>query len=280
MMTTQDVPQLPQLHLYTSIHSSSAARIHIAAYLKGILLETTDVSLSSDEGWPPESITSINPAAKLPVLEIKDPESGKTTVLTQSMAILQLFEENFTLSGMKLLPSQNEWQKRAKVNELVSLVCSDIQPPTNQTPVGLINQLSTTYASSLLPPGTALPAFSPSNPSPGKQFAQRILSAGLAAYNELIKDCAGKYSVGDDVTLADVCLVPAVQMAEAYGVVLKADIENPTKPTERFRRVVTVYENCMKMWEFREGSRRDGQKKVHPYRLHVDVDEDEKDKEG
>lgn len=62
--------------------------------------------------------------------------------------------------------------------------------------------------------------------------------------------------MGDEVTLADVCLVPTVMMAEAYGVDLRGD--------GRFRRVMKVFDECMRMWEFREGARRDGEEKSHP----------------
>ncbi|KAF2279406.1 uncharacterized protein EI97DRAFT_455655 [Westerdykella ornata] len=228
-------------------------------------LTTTFVSLDPSTTWPPPTITSLNPSAKVPILSITPPnsttgneggEDGKNPIiLTQSPAILEYLEETFP-SRTPLLPrAPHEWQKRAKVRELVSLICTDIQPPTNQSCLLLINHLSTSLATSVLPESSSLAPFTPQNPSPGKLFAVQILTSGLAAYDALIAECAGKFSVGDEVTLADVCLVPAVLMAEGYGV----DFNE-----ERFARVRRVFEECMGMWEFREGSRREGEEKRHP----------------
>jgi len=40
----------------------------------------------------------------------------------------------------------------------------------------------------------------------------------LVAYETLVKDSAGLYSVGDEVTMADVALAPAVEAAMRWGV--------------------------------------------------------------
>jgi maleylacetoacetate isomerase len=44
------------------------------------------------------------------------------------------------------------------------------------------------------------------------------MSDGLKAYEEVVKDSAGKCSVGDELTLADACLMPAMWNAERFGV--------------------------------------------------------------
>ena len=38
------------------------------------------------------------------------------------------------------------------------------------------------------------------------------------AYETLAKDCAGLYSVGDEVTMADVVLAPTIEAALRWGV--------------------------------------------------------------
>jgi len=40
----------------------------------------------------------------------------------------------------------------------------------------------------------------------------------LVAYETLVKDSAGLYSVGDEVTMADVALAPAIEAAVRWGV--------------------------------------------------------------
>ena len=52
-------------------------------------------------------------------------------------------------------------------------------------------------------------------------WAKGIMTKGLEAYEKLAARSAGRYSVGDAVTLADVCLVPVVWNAERYGVELR-----------------------------------------------------------
>jgi maleylacetoacetate isomerase len=49
-----------------------------------------------------------------------------------------------------------------------------------------------------------------------------LIEDGLRAYEAIVAGCAGKYSVGDEITMADVCLVPAAWGAERVGVDLGA----------------------------------------------------------
>lgn len=42
------------------------------------------------------------------------------------------------------------------------------------------------------------------------EFAQRWISKGFKAVEQLLSQCAGKYCVGNEVTLADCCLIPQV----------------------------------------------------------------------
>jgi len=44
------------------------------------------------------------------------------------------------------------------------------------------------------------------------------MATGLRAYSATAREWAGGYSVGDKVTIADVCLVPAWWNAERFGV--------------------------------------------------------------
>ncbi len=44
------------------------------------------------------------------------------------------------------------------------------------------------------------------------------MTLGFSAYEKLCADYAGRYSVGDILTIADVCLVAAVDRAERYKV--------------------------------------------------------------
>ncbi|ORY12843.1 hypothetical protein BCR34DRAFT_285384 [Clohesyomyces aquaticus] len=253
-MSSQPPTAPPTLHLYTSLVSSSAARIHIALFLKEIACSTTHFSLSDPF---PATFQTLNPGNKVPVLSITQPTSSTTnptapTLLSQSPAILTYLEENFPSRPLIPIPSPSTWIQRAKIHELVSLIACDIQPPTNQSIVLRVRALC--------------PDPPPNTPSGAKIFAQNVMREGLLVYNTLISSCSGRYSVGDEVTLADVCLVPAVQMAELYDVDVRGN--------EGLREVARVYDECMKMWEFREGSRREGVEKVHvvPHPLEENVE--------
>ncbi|XP_037359687.1 maleylacetoacetate isomerase isoform X4 [Talpa occidentalis] len=49
-------------------------------------------------------------------------------------------------------------------------------------------------------------------------WAQKVISSGFNALEKILKGTAGKYCVGDEVTMADLCLVPQVANAERYKV--------------------------------------------------------------
>ncbi|OJD22040.1 hypothetical protein ACJ73_06614 [Blastomyces percursus] len=53
-------------------------------------------------------------------------------------------------------------------------------------------------------------------------WARELMEAGFAALEALMGSCAGTYAVGDVLSLADVCLVPAVWGAQRVGVDLGA----------------------------------------------------------
>lgn len=79
-----------------------------------------------------------------------------------------------------------------KVRTLVNIVSNDIQPMTNRRASKAVTDLG------------------------GDPVAwnKDFMTRGLRAYESVISRTAGMYSVGDDVTMADVCLVPAVWGAE------------------------------------------------------------------
>lgn len=54
------------------------------------------------------------------------------------------------------------------------------------------------------------------------QWAKELMTDGLAAYEAIAKNVAGLYLVGDKVSMADVCLVPAVWSAERFAVDMDA----------------------------------------------------------
>lgn len=50
-----------------------------------------------------------------------------------------------------------------------------------------------------------------------KEWAQHWITRGFRAVEKLLSGSAGKYCVGDEITLADCCLVPQVFNARRWG---------------------------------------------------------------
>merc|ERR1711902_119695 len=165
--------------LYSYFRSSCSWRVRIALAYKDIDYEYRAVHLVRNGGEQhSEEFKRQDPAF------IHNDET-----LTQSIAILEYLEEVFP-ERPSLLPEDP--LKRAQVRQLVEVVNSGIQPLQN---------LATMYKHS---------------DDKAEQFAwsKHFNEIGLQAYEELLQKTGGKYSVGDEVTLADCCLIPQVFGAE------------------------------------------------------------------
>jgi maleylacetoacetate isomerase len=186
----------PTLHSY--FRSSCSARVRIACHLKGINLRYKYVNLLKGEQLSSE-YTHTNPSASVPTLTIPESSSlnstNSTIVIRQSIAILEFLDEFPGYADkLKLLPDNAV--DRSKVRELVNIICCDVQPPSN---LHILKRVDALNADRTL-------------------WAKEVMSRGLAAYEELLKSYAGKYSFADNVTMADVCLAPAVEGALRWGV--------------------------------------------------------------
>ncbi len=178
--------------LYTYFRSSCSARVRIAAHLKGIELEYKFIQLLKNDQQS-ESYVALNPSQSVPTLIVA--EDGKEEVtIGQSVAILEYFEETFP-DAMPLLPASDA-VARAKVRELVDVVACDTQPVTN---LRILQRIR--------PAGID-----------ADEWQQHFMTAGLSAYETLAAKSAGRYSVSDSVTLADVTLAPAFDNAVRFGV--------------------------------------------------------------
>ena len=206
------------LRLYSFFRSTSSARVRIAANLKKIPLQFVYINLRKGEQFT-DSFRAVNPNLTVPVLTVttKDGDSPLTFSIRQSLAIMEFFEEAFQ-DTVPLLPPLADVAARAHVRELVNLVVCDIQPPTNQRILKRIQQSGGNV----------------------EQWAGKIMGEGLEAFEELAKPSAGVYSYGNQLTLADVVLAPAVENAVRYGV----DLE--TLPT-----VKRLFERIRELEEFK-----------------------------
>lgn len=186
--------------LYTYFRSSCSARIRTACHLKGIHLGYVYVNLLASEQFSHE-YSQTNPSCTVPTLVIPASSpmnsTGADITVYQSISILEFLEEFPSFSGCsKLLPQDPV--ARAKVRDLVNVIASDTQPPSNQHILKRVAAI---------------------DGGDSKKWAVDLMTRGLRAFEGLLeKNGGGIYSVGDEVTLADVCLAPAVEGALRWGV--------------------------------------------------------------
>ncbi|KAH0558337.1 hypothetical protein GP486_005008 [Trichoglossum hirsutum] len=210
-------------HLHSYFRSSCSARVRTACHLKGIPLTYSYVDLLQGEHRQ-ASYTALNPSGSVPTLTLTDRASGTAIItLGQSVAILELLEEYFP-DTPALLPARDDVLARARVRQLVNVLAADVQPLTNMAVLLRVQALGADHAA----------------------WARDVMARGFAAYEKLAEGCAGRYSVGDCVTLADVMLAPAVEAAKRWGLSL-----------DEWPVLERVYGELMQIEAFRKGSWRE-----------------------
>ncbi|XP_017122700.1 probable maleylacetoacetate isomerase 1 [Drosophila elegans] len=174
--------------LYSNWSSSCSWRVRVALAIKGIDYEIKPTSLlkTVNDNAYTEEYRKVNPLQKVPALKI----DGHT--LCDSVAIMHYLEE--TRPQPALLPQDPV--KRAKVREIVELICSGIQPLQNSSVLELIGK------------------------EQSLKWAQHWIARGFQGLEQVLSQSAGWCCVGDDLTMADICLVPQVRNARRY----KADL--------------------------------------------------------
>jgi maleylacetoacetate isomerase len=182
-----------KLTLYTYYRSSCSGRLRIALHLKNLIPHTTYNYVNLLSGQQKENLyQTINPSGTVPTLLITHAD-GTTTKITQSLAALEYLDDAYP-DTYQLLP--RDPATRAKVRELAHILAVDVQPVTNLKMLVRIGDLGGDRAA----------------------YARDLMARGFAAYEALIKDTAGRFSVGDEITLADVVLAPAYWGAVRFGV--------------------------------------------------------------
>jgi len=197
--------------LYSYFRSSAAYRARIALNLKGMPYETESIHLTRGGGrqHSPE-YRAINPQGRVPALELDDGD-----VLIQSLAIIAYLDEIHP--EPPLLPADPV--ARAHVRAVAEAIACDIHPLNNTSPLFYLkNQLKH------------------AQPEINAWYAHWV-TVGFAAVEALLRP--GPYAFGNQVTLADVCLVPQVANARRFDV-----------PLDRFPKIVAVDAACLKLPAF------------------------------
>ncbi|XP_010160745.1 maleylacetoacetate isomerase isoform X2 [Antrostomus carolinensis] len=126
---------------------------------------------------------AVNPMHQVPALKI----DGIT--LSQSLAIIHYLED--TRPNPRLLPQDPK--KRAQVRMITDHIVSGIQPLQN---LSILKQMG----------------------EKKMEWAQNCITSGFQALEQILQHTAGRYCMGDEVSMADLCLVPQVYNAERFKV--------------------------------------------------------------
>ena len=186
--------------LYSYWRSSCSWRVRLALALKEIPYEYEAVHLFKKEGntLVQEQLSATyenkNPSREVPTLEIDGLR------LAQSLPIIEYLEETRT-TGARLLPEGPA--ERAQVRRVSEMIASNIQPVQNlRVLLHLMGQFQ----------------------EPSEKQKQKVawghhwIEDGFKALEQVLSTTAGTYCVGNDITMADLCLVPQEYNANRFKV--------------------------------------------------------------
>ncbi len=176
--------------LYSYWRSSAAYRVRIALALKGIDYEVRPVDLRTGAHRDAKYL-DVNPQGLVPCLIDGD------AVISQSLAIIEYLEERHPEPA--LLPKDPV--KRAKVRAAAEVIAADIHPINNLRVLSYLKRECGQDQAAL------------------DRWMTHWIAGGFAG---LEANAGAPYLFGDNVTTADLCLVPQFYNARRFGVDLSA----------------------------------------------------------
>ena len=177
------------MRIFTFFRSGTSHRLRIALNLKGLDYDSVAVDLRREEHLQP-SYAAINPQQLVPALE------NEGQVLTQTAAIIEWLEERYP--APPLLPSG--LQERAHVRALAALVGCDIHPLNNRRVLEMLRKRFGADEAAV------------------DEWCAAWISSGFDGYVALLEryGVAGRFSFGEQPTLADVYLIPQIESARRF----------------------------------------------------------------
>lgn len=182
-----------KLTFYGYWRSSCSWRVRIALALKQVPHTFTAVNLLAGEQHQP-AWGAKSPTNQVPLFELE--EHGETRRLGQSLAMIDWLDSRFPTP----LLTPREPFARAKALQLAEIVNSSIQPLQNLIILSKIDALG----------------------GERTKWAAEFNRRGLSALEREAAETAGRFLVGHEVTIADLCLVPQLYSARRYGVDVSA----------------------------------------------------------
>lgn len=201
------------LILFGYWRSSCAWRVRIVLNYLEIPYDNRSVHLVKEGGMHlKDDYKKINPAQRVPTLQFKDNSNNQIINLTESSAIIEFLIENFSNGKKSLLPEDT--LLKAKTRAMYNHITCNIQPLQNLAALNKVNEFG----------GDKL------------EWAKFWINKGLESYEELVKETRGLYCVKDDLTMADVYLIPQLFGARRF----KVDIE-------KFPNLLEIEANLLKL---------------------------------
>lgn len=203
------------MDLYSFFNSSTSYRLRIALALKNLDFNLIPVNIRVMEHKDPEYVKK-NPSASVPLLDDGGFQLG------QSMAILDYLDAKYP--EPRLIPADLE--QRARVLEVSNVIACDMHPLNN---LRVLRYLVKDLAVSEDAKNT---------------WYRHWIDEGFRSVEALLARAqSGPFCFGEEVSLADVCLVPQVANASRMGCNLDA-----------YPRVMAVYAHCNTLPAFQKAA--------------------------
>jgi maleylacetoacetate isomerase len=172
------------IRLYDYWRSSASYRVRIALNMTGEDWTSIPVNLVDGEQQS-DAHLARNPQGLVPAIEMDG------MLMTQSLSIIEYLDET---RGLGLLPKSPH--DRAKVRALSHAIAIDIHPICNLR----VAKFAATQGGDITM----------------ESWMKAHIEPGLSAFEAMLE--GGNFCFGDDVSLADLCLMPQVYNAERWGV--------------------------------------------------------------
>jgi maleylacetoacetate isomerase len=181
--------------LFGYFRSSAAYRVRIALAVKGVAYEHAFVHLTRNGGDQLQpAFAALNPQKLVPALKVDD------ALLTQSMAIIEYLEEVYPTPP--LLPADS--RERAWVRAVAQAIACEVHPLNNLRVLRyLVRDLGVTEAQK-------------------NAWYRHWCQEGLASVEAMVASRAGRYCLGETLSMADLLLVPQLFNARRFDVDLSA----------------------------------------------------------
>ena len=215
------------VQLYSYWASSCSYRVRIALNLKDIEYEYIPINLQKNEQFNIKYSDSLNFMKQVPTLVIDN------IILTQSVPIIEYLEERDKAHGVRLLP--NDLNARSNVRQITEIINSGIQPIQTLSLRKKIMSLRQEYEGSKLKNSQEL------QEKYSAEWCKKSIEDGFDSLEKLLQETAGIYCVGNEVSMADCCLIPQIFNALKFNVNIK-----------KYENLFRIYTNCMHTKPFQD----------------------------